>query len=322
METIGFQSIDGLPSNTTGVSSPKFFRRYVDNNLYSFYHHSGHNVSTFHSDRGRNITKAIHQARRALDLDQTFGCSKKDLWMSRAPYPSKNSIFTWLEEEVFPGIVNDTRRSNKPRMVISNTGAIRFDIFKGAFTKDTTFIMCPFTSGFHFLKDVPYKQSKNLIKLLNQGGEIFEQIDHSLALWKLAPPDQIKVTEDHIHAEHQSHGSHEVQQIAVGDIHQLTPGYTTTDDAGTDGDDTIHLPISFYRVPNCIQALINPQDTDLEEQTVDIVFNEFIQPWILLGLKFLGLEYTDSDVDKYMADDNMTTLIAKWVSENWADNCP
>ncbi|KIV84825.1 hypothetical protein PV11_00579 [Exophiala sideris] len=324
METIGFQSIDGLPSNSTQKTAPTFFRRYIDNNLYSLYHHSGHDSSTFHSDRGKNITRALHEARQALDLDQTFGCSAKDLWMSRAPYPSKNSIFSWLEEQVFPGIVNDTQRGDKPRLVISNTGAIRFDIFKGAFTKDSTFIICPFTSGFHYIKDVPYNKAKKLIKLLNGGGEIFAQVDATLALSRLEPVQQKGILQDIIVSETVdpaplfAQGGHEMR--VPTDV-ALIPGYTTIDDAGDDGDDTIHSPISFYRVPNCIQSLINPQAVDLETENVDVVFNEFIQPWILVGLKFLGLEYTDDDVAKYMPDENMTTMIAKWVSLNWPDDC-
>lgn len=325
METIGFQSISGLSTNTSYTAKPTFFRRYIDNNLFSLYHHSGHNSSTFHSHRGRNITKAITEAREALDLDQTFGCSKRDLWMSRAPYPSNNSIFSWLEDQVFPGIVNDTRRSDRPRLVISNTGAIRFDIFKGAFTKDSTFIMCPFTSGFHYLKNVPYNQAKKLIFLLNRAGEIFENVHPTLATWKMAPPEQMGVKEDIIVPSISSSMAldpkKDPSQITILDDLALTPGYTTTDDAGTDGDDTIHSPISFYRVPNCIQSTINPENIDLEDQVVDVVFNEFIEPWIILALKFLGLEYSDKDVDKYMPDDNMTTLIAKWVSLNWKDNC-
>lgn len=324
METIGFQSIDGLTSNSSQKTSPTFFRRYIDNNLYSLYHHSGHNSSTFHSDRGRNITRGIHEARQALDLDQTFGCSSKNLWMSRAPYPSKNSIFSWLEEQVFPGIVNDTRRGDKPRLVISNTGAIRFDIFKGAFTKDSTFIICPFTSGFHYIKDVPYSRAKKLIKLLNGAGEIFEQANSTLALSRLGPIQQRGVPQDILVPEIPEPARLVAQggkQVRVSTDVALIPGYTTVDDAGNDGDDTVHSPISFYRVPNCIQSLVNPGAVDLEMETVDVVFNEFIQPWVLLGLKFLGLDYTGDDVHKYMPDENMTTLIAKWVSLNWPDDC-
>lgn len=323
METVGFQSITGLSTNTShSKSSPSFFRRYIDNNLYSLYHHSGHNASTFHSDRGRNITKAISEARSALDLDEKFGCSPRDLWMARAPYPSKESIFSWLEEEVFPGVVKDTSRGDRPRLVISNTGAIRFDIFKGAFTKDSTYIVCPFTSGFHYIKEVPYTKAKHLLRMLNQGGEIFENVDPSYAMWKLAPPEQISVKEDLIVSSlSQQHDG----QIALSSDTPLTPGYTTHDDAGSDGDDTIHAPISFYRVPNCIQSTINPHNVSLADDTedvlVDVVYNEFIEPWVLLALRFLGLEYEQNDVDKYMPDETLTSLIAKWVGRNWAQNC-
>ncbi|EHY59180.1 hypothetical protein HRR83_001548 [Exophiala dermatitidis] len=326
METIGFQSISGLSTNssTDTASSLSFFRRYIDNNLYSFYHHTGLNASTFHSERGRNITKGIEEARNALNLDDTFGCAPRDLWMSRAKYPSNSSIFSWLEEEVFPGIIHDTRRGDRPRLVISNTGAIRFDIFKGPFTKDSTYIVCPFTSGFHFLKDVPYNTARKLIHLLNSGGEIFESVDSSLALWKMSPPGQLGIPEEIVAPAQSSYEQlHNVGQtpILTSDDKAVIPGYTTVDDAGDEGDDTVHAPISFYRVPNCIQAEINPRGIDLDDEVVDVVFNEFIQPWILIGLKFLGLDYSDRDVDKYLPGYDMTTLISKWVSENWADNC-
>ncbi|KAL2443858.1 Secreted protein [Exophiala dermatitidis] len=326
METIGFQSISGLSTNssTDTASSLSFFRRYIENNLYSFYHHTGLNASTFHSERGRNITKGIEEARNALNLDDTFGCAPRDLWMSRAKYPSNSSIFSWLEEEVFPGIIHDTRRGDRPRLVISNTGAIRFDIFKGPFTKDSTYIVCPFTSGFHFLKDVPYNTAQKLIHLLNSGGEIFESVDSSLALWKMSPPDQLGIPEDVVAPAQTSYEplhSHGQSPILASEEKAAIPGYTTVDDAGDDGDDTVHAPISFYRVPNCIQSEINPRGINLDGEVVDVVFNEFIQPWVLVGLKFLGLDYSDEDVDKYLPGYDMTTLISKWVSENWADNC-
>ncbi|OAP59912.1 hypothetical protein AYL99_04914 [Fonsecaea erecta] len=330
METIGFQSIDGLSTNTSraAAGNPTFFRRYIDNNLYSLYHHSGHNASTFHSERGRNISAAIGEAREALDLDQTFGCAPKDLWMSRAPYPSNDSIFSWLEEEVFPGIVSDVRRGDRPHLVITNTGAIRFDIFKGAFTKDSTYIICPFTSGFHYIKDVPYSKAKHLITMLNRAGPIFENVDPSYAMWKLVPPEQIGVKEDNVVVLSDHHVRGHSLQISLSDHDRenLTPGYTTHDDLGDDGDDTVHSPISFYEVPNCVQSTINPHPDTIDLETdegivVDVVFNEFIEPWIILAFRFLGLEYSDEDVDQYMPGDNLTTLIAKWVAENWKIHC-
>jgi 2',3'-cyclic-nucleotide 2'-phosphodiesterase (5'-nucleotidase family) len=324
METIGFQSIDGISTakskKSKAQASPKFFRRYIDNNLFSFYHHSGQNSSTFHSDHGRNISRAISHARKALELDTTFGCARNDLWMSRAKYPSNNSIFTWLEERVLPDVVQDKNRLDKPRIAIANTGAIRFDIFKGPFTKDSTYIVSPFTSGFRFIKDVPFGIANKLLPLLNSGGQIFQETDHNLQSWMLAPPEQRGRTEDFV-VDNVDKSQLSSQQMFLGSKLDLTPGYTTKDDAGNDGDDTIHSSISFYRVPNCIQAIINPSKIMDEPVTVDVVYNEFIEPWIILAFRFLGLEFNETDTAPYMEGETMTHLIAKWVSENWKDNC-
>ena len=334
METIGFQSISGL--SRRGMKDPKveaslsFSRTYIDNNLFSMYHHTALNATNFHSEHGKNISKAIRDARSALDLDTTFGCSRKDLWTNRAQYPSNNSIFSWLEERVLPDVVNDSRRADVPRLVIMNTGGIRYDIFKGPFTKDSTFIVSPFTSGFRFIKNVPYEKADKLLALLNNNGQILEELDPKLQSWMLAPPEQRAILKDVITQEDPTltfYSNENSQTPLTAKTPALTPGYTTRDDAGTDGDDTVHSPINFYRVPNCIQAVINPAPGDLPPQPpvapapVDVVYIEFIQPWILLALRFLGLEYSAEDTDAYMYGEDLTTLLASWVRANWGNNC-
>ena len=336
METIGFQSISGLSTggkkDLTAEASVSFSRTYIDNNLYSMYHHTGLNESNFHSEHGRNVSKAIKDARSALDLDDTLGCSSKNLWTNRAQYPSNDSIFSWLEERVLPDVVHDGSRVDVPRLVVMNTGGIRYDIFKGPFTKDSTFIVSPFTSGFRYIKDVPYEKADKVLAILNNNGQIFEEQDPKLQSWMLAPPEQRAILEDIVTQEHAAdtlifHDQRNRQTLLTDKRPVLTPGYTTKDDAGTDGDDTIHSPINFYRVPNCIQAIVNPAPGDMPPQppvapaTIDVVYIEFIQPWILLAFRYLGLEYSAEDTDVYMYGENLTTLLATWVSENWGDKC-
>ena len=323
METIGFQSISGLPSKagqSHSSTSLTFFRRYIDNNLYSLYHHSHQNETNFHSGHGREVSKLIRRARAELDLDQTFGCAPVDLWMSRAKYPSNSSIFTWLENEVLPEAVNETSRADKPRLILLNTGAIRFDIFKGAFTKDSTYIISPFTSGFHYIPDVPYDKAKQVLGLLNRVGEMFESSATASSFESLAPREQLGRNEDTQYSAAQTrrdvHG-----QIVLPGSEDLRPGYTTKDDEGDHGDDTVHSPIAFYRVPNCIQSTVNPSNTSLDDAKVDIIFNEFVQSYILLALNFLGLEYSDKNVSQYMYGENFTNLLAKWISKNWDSHC-
>ena len=78
-ETIGWMSMDGLnkkdDKDAEAAKSVTFNRRYIDNNLYGMYHHSGKNETTFHTKEGKHTTDLITRARDALDLDSKFGCA-------------------------------------------------------------------------------------------------------------------------------------------------------------------------------------------------------------------------------------------------------
>ncbi|KZZ86714.1 5'-Nucleotidase/apyrase [Ascosphaera apis ARSEF 7405] len=179
METVGFASISGLSSaytphirSTTPIS---FHRRYIDNNLFSYYHHTNTNESTFPTEKGLATTQMITDARNQLELDHTHGCSPDDYWMSRAKYPQDNSsIYTWLSHSVFPATVRNESRKHMPSLVLTNTGSIRFDILKGPFTRDSAATFCPFTSVFKYVKDVPYEKALVILALLNDGSEILK----------------------------------------------------------------------------------------------------------------------------------------------------
>ena len=330
METIGFQSISGLATGGKDVivsrSSPTFSRRYIDNNLFSFHHHTSLNSSTFPTPHGRNVSSLISTSRAALKLDHKFGCAPVDLWTNRAPYPSNTSIFSWLEQLVIPDMVADNNRTDKARIVIANTGAMRFDVFKGPFTRDTTFTVSPFTTGFRYIKDVPYGIANRILTVLNNEGPILEEAAPELKTWMMAPPEQLIHREDILVPATDVSYSHK-PQITLKDEQNLIPGYTTKDDAGDDGDDTLHSPISFYRVPNCIEARIGTStSTDKDKsgdpvESVDLVYLEFLQPWILLALRFLGAEYELNDTEVYADGLDFTTMIAVWVQENWKGDC-
>ncbi|EKD14315.1 uncharacterized protein L3040_008333 [Drepanopeziza brunnea f. sp. 'multigermtubi'] len=329
METIGWLSIEGIKvtgkkEDQNGVGAGASYtvkRRYIDNNLFGYHYHTGLNETTFPTDHGKNVSSLIRKARESLELDYNFGCAPKDLWLNRAPYPSDNSLLTWLEKEVMPDVINNKDRKNVPALAITNTGAMRFDIFKGSFSRDTTYIISPFASKFKYIKDVPYKSAKNLLKMLNNNGPIFTT--SGLHTSQLAPPEQISIQTDMIAPTHEASdffpGSSQSPLISSSDPPNLIPGYITKDDSGSDGDDTLHAPISFYRVPNCIQSPISFPSSG-EPETVDVVFVDFIQPWILLALQFSGESYTKRDVEEYM-DETLTELMAGWIKRNWGQDC-
>jgi len=64
---------------------------------------------------------------------------------------------------------------------------------------------------------------------------------------------------------------------------------------------------------------------DEEPEKVDVVYNEFIESWVLLALQYLGQKYTKSDTAPYLEDQTMTTIITDWVQANWdveGKECP
>ena len=329
METIGWMSIDGItgqgkreePKELAFLASTKFERRYIDNNLFGYHYHTGLNDTTFPTEHGKKVSKAIHKARNALGLDHNFGCAPKDLWMNRAKYPSNESIFTWLESEVIPDIAVNPERKGKPTLALTNTGAIRFDIFKGPFTRDTTYIISPFVSKFLFIKDVPYKSAKQVLTLINNAGPVLQSDD--LENQHIAPPEQISMPDDigltPPVAQDPYSSRHAQSLLGSWKAPDLVPGYTTKDDAGDDGDDTIHAPITFYKVPNCIQSEIGISETNPSD-AVDIVFIDFIKPWVLLALQYTGENFTNSDVHSYRPE-TLTDLMAEWIKKHWAQDC-
>lgn len=323
-ETIGWMSINGIAKKSEQVETTavSFNRRYIDNNLLGLYHHTGLNESTFPTEHGRNVSKQIAKARAALDLDQRFGCAPQDYWMARTKYPSNDSVFTLLDQQVLPDIIAKESRKDIPRLAIINTGAIRFDIFKGPFTLDTTYIVSPFQSKMTYIPEVPYTAAKKVLPLLNSQGQILDQPAFDSRM--MGPPEQWHITEDIIYPDPVPAGGmmHVDGQKPLGDATDepdLVSGYTTKDDIGTDGDDAVHAPINFHTQPNCIQAEID-MPAEGEPETVDLVFTDFITPWVLMALKFSGGDYNETNVQLW-DEAAFTDMLANWVKENWKGKC-
>ncbi|KAF2281507.1 ser/Thr protein phosphatase-like protein family [Westerdykella ornata] len=344
METLGFMSISGLSTGgtkrvpaTPQKSTLTFSRMYIDNNLFSMHHHSGKDESSFPTVHGLNVSAQINRARHALSLNRLYGCAPHDFWVNRRPYPHEESIFSWLEKEMLPDTISTSERFvklGKKALVITNTGSIRFDIFKGAFTKDTTFLVSPFTSGLRYIKDVPYVAASRVLRLLNSEGPILEALREGKVF--LDPPEMAaaRLRPGFFSSSRGSIGFQGVDAkgqsrlSSAGDNESIFPGYTTYDDAGTDGDDTVHSPIQFYEVPNCIQAPVGFSTHEHAEageklelpETVDLIYNEFIEKWILMALEYLGERYDVEDTEYYFPGKSFTELMTEWVRDHWGVN--
>lgn len=323
-ETIGWLSVDGFTKKAEDATTQavSFNRRYIDNNLLGLYHHTGLNETTFPTEHGRNVSRSISEARKAMDLDKRFGCAPKNYWMARTKYPSEDSIYSWLDQQVLPEIIVNEQRKDIPRLAIINTGAIRFDIFKGPFTLDTTYIISPFTSKMAYIPEVPYNIAKKVLPLLNSASRILDQPGYDARV--MGPPEQWHITQDIIYpdlprAEPMLQGDGQKPMSGTRDDPDLVGGYTTKDDIGTDGDDAIHAPINFYAQPNCIQAEID-LPAEGEPKVVDLVFTDFVTPWVLTALKFSGGDYNEKSVQLW-DEAPLTELLADWIKVNWQEDC-
>ncbi|POR34166.1 Uncharacterized protein TPAR_05635 [Tolypocladium paradoxum] len=325
LETIGWMSVDGIkqktsPQDVSTTTSLKFSRKYIDNNLYGMYYHTGRNETAFATKHGKRVSNMIARARKALDLDHGYGCAPRDLWLNRAKYPSNESIFSWIQDEVFPDVVVNEKRKDKPRLAILNSGGIRFDIFKGPFTRDSTYIVSPFVSGFNYVPDVPYEVASKVLGFLNSAGKVLDA--HGADTRFLTIPQQMFAAgsadiHDDEEAADEDEPRLELRSVQEPD---LIAGYTTKDDISSDGDDTVHKALTFYSVPNCIQAEIGFPADGGKPATVDLVFIDFVQPWIIPALKFSGGDYGDEDVKVYM-EGTLTNALAEWIKKNWDGEC-
>ena len=340
LETVGFMSISGLDSEkesgrVKAKATPSYERLYIDNNLFSLRHHAGKNESNFDTEIGRNVSRLIYEDRKELDLEHTFGCAPHDYWLNRAPYPSNDSILTLLEERILPDTFLMPSSSKTPAIVMTNSGAVRFDVFKGPFTTDTTFLVCPFTSGFREIRNVPYRAAVQVLQLLNNLGPVpLKDLlsfmkgqpgwgEHRLEdLIPPLPPVRASALLDRPAGSFDTGLASSGQQIPLNDDEDedepKVPGYTTSDDAGSDGDDTVHQKIQFYTVTNCVGTNLGFSEDDKEiPETLDLVYNEFIQDWVLLALKYLGVDYGKENTRTALDGKTFTDVISDWVAEHW-----
>jgi len=96
-------------------------------------------------------------------------------------------------------------------------------------------------------------------------------------------------------------------------------GYVTLDSCGPDelGDDTLHTPFKVSRQPIFVSTAL-PK----EEEAVDVVFFDFIQPDILSALNYLddgksGKTWGVEDVEKYVENLTANTLLETWAKKAW-----
>lgn len=165
----GIKNPHGVPNPSRpareGAQSPFVYsRRYLDWNRNTFIYHSRQRDETFDYHSGERVTGTITGIREQLKLGEVYGCAPKSWCMDCAPFDSELNLFPGVIIPAVSKIVVREERKEKARIVLGNTGSVRYDIPKGPFTYDDNFIVSPFRDVFRYIKDVPYDKAQKLIK--------------------------------------------------------------------------------------------------------------------------------------------------------------
>ena len=317
-------------TNSTAFADLKYARRYLDWNRRTFaYHAKGSQDSTFDTPKGRTISNEVYELRQQLNLTALYGCAPRTWCLSCAPFGADGNIFTGILTTALAATVVNPSRAATPRIILLNTGSVRFDLAKGPFTYDDAFIVSPFHDTFEYIPDVPYAQAQKALAALNRGAFAKRDVEPR----DLAPRDfgftqttgdgcVDATTQIHAHnvlkrAEPMTRGLRRRQTDA------RTPGYVTTDDFGADGDDTVHGKIPYYPQPEYFQANGSLPADGGAPAAVDVVFLDFIATDVVTALKGAGATYTAADVRQYLPPSfDTNSYLPAYAKLAWQANVP
>ncbi|KAG6382133.1 Metallo-dependent phosphatase-like protein [Boletus reticuloceps] len=288
METIGSlgANLDAPMANTSNIT---FNRRYLDQNRVTYEYHTTTSNSTFDTIYGRNITYGLQQLAVDFDLSYFYGTAPLTYTMNQNPYPSSENVLTLFVAEAAPvALAINNTRANVPNIIITNSGELRYNVFAGAFTKNDQLTAAPFTDSFYYIPNVTLSVANQVLPVLN-GGSNAKRSEVEKELWGRG----------WVESRYRNWlQDMQERQIQMANATNLTLGYVTIDGCPGVGDDTLHIPLPYYSVPDYI-ASNSPNVTG--DTPIDLIFVDFIESDVLGILNSVQstTNYTSADVSLY-----------------------
>lgn len=261
-ETVGFLSIDNVKSE-----KPSFFRRYINFSKRSFKFHS--HAKSLDTHKGKHVSSKVECLRKSLGLNKVIGFVSKTYYMAARQIDSEENVYHMLVNKVLPRLKPDIDISSVSRFITINTGAVRYDLFKGPFTKDSEYIVLPFPNKWLYL-EVP----------LYLAMQVEEYLNHRPSIASLGPPQSFALSRP--------------DSCPLVNDPSLSEGYVTRDDFGCNGDDTPRNSQNTYKIPSVVQLreiLPSTQPND----NVHFIFYSFVQSDIIQALNSLLIENNITD---------------------------
>lgn len=330
LETIGWMSANLSSSKSASGGNLSFSRTYIDANRRNYAFHLGlTDVHQLDTAKGKHITKAMAKVASDWNLTHVYGKAPQDYYLDRVPITSNSSLLNLLENQVLPTVISTSNpdRKGKPNFVLANSGAQRFDIYAGDFTKNDQYIVSPFTDAFLYLKDVQLQYARQILPALNkQGAYSKRQSDAELNEERQR---YARGEVEHIYRAWRQSQAEGLGEAAARDLAELdaraeadkpTLGYVTKDSCPGQGDDTVHTAIPYSRTPDYIASPITGNSTALADtDTVDVVMVDFIASSVVSILNRVQKErnFTTTEAVAY---NTLTTqdLYPVYAEKKWA----
>lgn len=310
-ETVGFL---GVNLNSSSLeASDTFTRRYIDFNTDLFLHHTKkESLEALETKKGNHVKQLIADARKDLGLDDVIGyVNNSNYYMDYVPVSHPKNLFRLLAKKVLPTLdAEEGVETSDERLIIINTGSVRYDLYKGPYTIDTHYIVSPFQNQWVKVT-VPKYIARQIAPQLNKNGYILALAEkQNKEVRSLKPPHQ--TARDINNKRNQQpidfDGFDEDLDVHVT---KLKKGYVTYDDFGNKGDDTPHKAVINYPIPNVVQS-VELDHTD-RRAPVDVVFYDFITPNI--KEVFEQLDYPMPEVEFY-SNHYLGKLLNDYVAKN------
>ncbi|KAJ5764865.1 hypothetical protein N7520_004424 [Penicillium odoratum] len=346
-DTVGWLSLDGIKSQPAQRENPEIkdtvseravanlvnssctqtkefdmqlTRRWLDWNRRSFAYHAPGSQHIFNTADGLRVSEKITDSRTDLNLTFTYGCAPQSYCISCKPFGDEGNVYTLMQKAVAATVINPNRMSNS-RMIIINRGAIRYDLVQGPFTLDDSYIVCPYTTPFKYIANVPYSLASQVLDSMNLAKKSTKR---SMTVDTISS-QMLGYDECTNASPHNLNGTDLAKPKTlfrrVLDATVLTPGYTTCDDLGNDGDDTPHSEIPDYGTPSYIQAEAAFPDGNPDK--VDLIFSDFLAGKIIAALNGAhpATNYTMSDTTYYLPKEFTTnSIIPKYAALAWSND--
>lgn len=336
-ETVGWLSIDLQNNSLFDIEKNLkdiYSRTYIDFSVKSFLHHA--NISSlqdFQTPSGIAVRREIENVRKKLDLDQIIGYVKYNYYMDNVPLDHPRNIYNLLSNFILPTLrSNETVEETKSnRIIIINTGSVRYDLYKGPYTVNSHFIISPFQNDWVKVT-VPKKYALKISSKLNEGGYILnshndDQRDNS----NLLPPHLRHPRHANFNAAQYSLDLKSFQRVLdsktfkVFDLinsistkhNKHTRGYVTVDDFGNDGDDTKHRALRYFPISNVVESVQVDAHSD-DESDVDVIFYNFITQNVLWAVRELGYDKDLQNEVEFYSNYYLGLLINDYIKLNEA----